>query len=47
MTEKDAVKCGDLELADAWYVPVTAVPDEQLIADIGASLLSVSTVKRA
>jgi tetraacyldisaccharide 4'-kinase len=28
MTEKDAVKCRDLDLPDAWYLPVTAVlPD--------------------
>jgi tetraacyldisaccharide 4'-kinase len=28
MTEKDAVKCGDFERDDLWYLPVAAVPAE-------------------
>lgn len=33
MTEKDAVKCGNLDLSNAWAVPVTARLSEKLIRD--------------
>jgi tetraacyldisaccharide 4'-kinase len=45
MTEKDAVKCHDLELENAWYVPVeTHLPDvfENIFKDRLAKLLKES-----
>jgi len=39
MTEKDAVKCDGLELADAWYLQVEASFSEVLEAELAARLL--------
>lgn len=39
MTEKDAVKCAELDLADAWYLQVEASFSEVLEAELAARLL--------
>ena len=39
MTEKDAVKCAEMDLADAWYLQVEASFSEVLEAELAARLL--------
>lgn len=40
MTEKDAVKCQDLDLNDAWYLPVEAQLSDNLAQDIVTKLIA-------
>lgn len=40
MTEKDAVKCRDLPLDEAWYLPVTAHLPDEFWSDLKARLAS-------
>jgi tetraacyldisaccharide 4'-kinase len=45
MTEKDAVKCRELGLKNAWCVPVSAALNEKLFDAIGSILQAIDTHK--
>lgn len=46
MTEKDAVKCRNMNLDNAWMVPVSALPDKTFAQQLLGSIRQVSTANQ-